>query len=342
VDELISPREAVARVAGDVQVVTRPLYYYTGVGSSQVAATDGASGGERVPLPDQRVVLRRPTVDDDKFVALGVVSGKWHPASYVDLAEALDELGQKYRVETAGVLNKGGLCFLSLRAPDWSTAGGDEMRSYFIVNLSLTPGKAHKVMHAPVRVVCWNTNTMAEGQASFNLSIPHSADAKQRIGLAGNLVARFAEMQTRTKELFNAFERFKVTGDDVDLIWAAAWPEPPLPSRLKLLKETLTAEQSAMFSASLDPQALAQITQDQQAYERRQERRTALISEAGRRFDQFEPTAQRRTLWAAYNTVTEMADWRQGRAADQGSLWGERAREKARAFAAATDLAGLN
>jgi hypothetical protein len=52
----------------------------------------------------------------------------------------------------------------------------------------------------------------------------------------------------------------------------------------------------------------------------------------------FDPANLRGTVWAAYNAVTEVSDWREGRNADESALFGSRAQEKSRAFNAAYAL----
>jgi hypothetical protein len=64
----------------------------------------------------------------------------------------------------------------------------------------------------------------------------------------------------------------------------------------------------------------------------------ALREAAKERFEAFDPPRLRGTVWAAYNAVTEVADWREGRNADESALFGGRAKEKSRAYAAAMEL----
>jgi hypothetical protein len=342
-EELLAS-EAVGRVAGDVQVVSEPLFYK----AREVSPSTLCSAGK------YHAIVRLGTQDADEEV-LGVTSENWHPHSYVELAESLDELSRKYKVETAGLLQKGGLCFLALRGEDWDV-GGEEMRTYFTVNLSLTPGKAHQVFHSPIRVVCWNTNTMAKGNASINFQVPHAADAKQRLGIAGNLVARFREMQADTERIFRIFQETPLpkTGEQIlyrnagmdasglDRILEAAYPEPQVPPTLRMLRDNLSDEQAAVFQSQLAPMDLRKLTQDQEKLEKDQRRIKEIRQATLERYDSFEPAQYRGTVWAAYNAVTEVSDWRQGRSAAEGSMWGSRAREKARAFTAAMELTGLN
>jgi hypothetical protein len=321
-EKQITASEAVAQVAGDVDVQTFPINF---------TMPDGTV----TPVKDQVVVVRMPTKDAPTPETFGVVGKKWHPTSYVEMARALDELSGKYQVETAGLLKDGALCFLGLKGGEWDVLG-DPMESYFIVNLSLKPGEGHKVFHTPVRVVCWNTNTAAMESSTISISIQHNADAKQRLGLATNLVARFGEAMQETKETCEAFAKHQVTVEEAQRIINSAFLEPKLPKNIQTIRNALGGdEQVEMFKGKLDPKSLKIITDAEERFEKLMERSVQLRSTAQERFRAFEPTRLAGTAWAAYNAVTEVADWREGRGAALGSLMGGRAREKSRGFAEA-------
>src|SRR5690606_7341557 len=102
-NELILPSEAASRVAGDVVVEKKDLLWWDQA-ADVYHRLDGVQG-----------VLRMPTADIPEAEFLGVVSGQWHPESYVELAKALDGINPEiYKVETAGVLEGGKRCFISL------------------------------------------------------------------------------------------------------------------------------------------------------------------------------------------------------------------------------------
>jgi hypothetical protein len=322
-DESITPREAMVEVAGDLEFTRSPLFY---------TVDDREYRAE-----NKTAIIRKPTMDDPKPLLLGITSEAWVASSYPELAAALDGLGSAYKVETAGVLEDGGLAFLCLRAEDWAVRG-DAMRSYFAANFSLTPGVGHKVFHSPVRVVCWNTNTMAEGQATINLSIPHSADAMQRIKLASRLVSQFHEMKDKAKGIFEAFADKQITSKDVDSILFAAFQLPQLPPTLRLLKQQLNETEAEVFKRALTPDLLIGLAKAQVEAWRRIDSVMELRTVARERFEAFDPPNLRGTVWAAYNAVTEVADWREGRGADESALFGGRAKEKSRAYMAAMEL----
>jgi len=57
-------------------------------------------------------------------------------------------------------------------------------------------------------------------------------------------------------------------------------------------------------------------------------------------FEAFDPAHLRGSVWAAYNAVTEVSDWRESFGSDVGAsvLFGNRAKEKQRAYAHALAL----
>lgn len=324
-DEQLSAEEAVKRVAGDVHVETLPLWF-------------SMPDGTEYEIDNQVVVVRMPTDDSPDPVPFGVVGRSWKADPYPVLARGLNKLSETYRVETAGLLRNGSVCFLSFKGERWDVKG-DEMESYFTANLSLKPGEGHRIFHSPIRVVCWNTNTMALNTSTIALRIKHGMDAKQQIGLAGDLVVRFHEAQAKTKELCEAFASREVSIEEAKQIIDAAYPEPKLPRILAQFQQACgSPEAYEVWRSQCDPQTLTSVQQAEQRFEALLQRSTNLRETAVARYVGFDPNRLANTVWAAYNAVTEVSDWREGRGAEESTLWGARAAEKGRAFQAAVKL----
>lgn len=320
--ETITASQAMVEVAGDVVVVKAPMAY----------ELDG-----KVTRSDHFAIVRKPLPESPECKVLGVTNEAWVAASYSQLAAGLDELSKTYHVESAGLLKDGGLAFLCFRAEDYSVRG-DEMRTYFAANFSLTPGKGHNVLHSPVRVVCWNTNTMAFEQATINLSIPHTSDAMQKIQLAGKLATQFKATQNKAQAIFESFADLHISQAEAQLIFAAAFPEPAMPSKVRLLKNALSETEAETFKRALTADLLIGIQKAEESWAAESAMVERLRKTAFERFDVFDPANLRGTGWAAYNAVTEVSDWREGRGADASALMGSRAQEKSRAFAATLAL----
>jgi hypothetical protein len=338
-DTVISSSEAVQRVAGDIRVEALPVAFQ--IPESWELEENGLTRGWNT-MEKHRAIVMAPTEDQPHAEFFGLTSDNWEALSYVDLAKGLDELSRTYKVETAGVLKGGSICFISLRGDRWEVKG-DEITSYFVGNLSLKPGKAHAILHTPVRTVCWNTLTMAEERASINLAIAHNGDAARMIALAGDLIARFKECQERSKEAFDRFAEVNVTDEQVREVIEAAYPEPSMPKKLQLIHGNLTDEQATLFRGTLTPEALTDIVNLEEQYQSARERIERIRATTFERFEAFECADEscHGTVWAAYNACTEVSDWRQGRYADESTVWGSRAKEKSRAFLKCMEICGM-
>jgi len=325
-DADVTATEAMAKVAGDVDVDSRELYYQNESGAWTRAAKHVA-------------IVRGPLKDDPKDKVFGVTSEGWVHASYKQLAAPLDAVSEKYKVETAALLKDGGLAFICFRAPDWAVKG-DEMRSYLTANFSLTPGTGHRLFTSNIRTVCWNTNTMGQSYSRINLAVPHTADALQKIELTAALVTEFEATQHKAKEVCEAFADRHVSREEAQAIFEAAFPKPNVPAKLRLFKDRLsdTEFESMKRGGILTPDLLMGLETAQEKYDKDCETAEALQRCAYEQFEAFEPSRLGGTAWAAYNACTEVSDWREGRNAASSALFGSRAQEKSRAFAAAATL----
>lgn len=320
--EIISPSEAAMRVAGDLDIKALPVYTNLGTVSHGVSE-----------IPGQVVITRMPTHDDPSPEYLGFAKRGWIPESYVDLAKPLDHIDQSvYKLETAGVLEGGKRFFLSLRGEDWDVLG-DGMRTYFLVQLSMEPGVGHRIRHTPVRVVCWNTEQMAVSQSNITLSIGHNQDAKRSLALCSSLLVRFRQCQEETKTLFEELAKAPATNEQVERILDAAYPNPPMPSKLRLVRTVMGSDEgSQKFQQTLDAGAMAMLTDAQEQWDKGVSRATRLREAGLKQYRSFEPSRLGGTLWAAYNAVTELSDWRQGKGSEVSATFGPRSQEKERAF----------
>lgn len=322
----VSASEAVRKVTKGVEIVSRPVY-------AMIDEQDGI----KLNLA-QKAIIRKPTDDDPQYRVFGVVGADWSQIDYVSLAERLDPLSREYKVETAGLLKEGGLCFLSLRGPDFDVSG-DQMNDYYIVNLSNLPGVSHRAFSSKVRVVCNNTNTMAISQASIDLAIPHTANAEARLAFATELIAKFRTVTAKSKEIFERFASVQITEANLHLLLEAAWPEPSMPNEVKMLHNAAgTADENLVRAAFGDRIDTVMKLKDNW---HRDVRRAHAIRKVGvERFEAFDPARLRGSVWAAYNAVTEVSDWRESFGSDVGVsiLFGNRAKEKQRAYAHAMEL----
>lgn len=319
----ITASEAMEKVAGDIEVISTPLFTYL----------DG-----QYHKTDNNAIVRKPTQDDPQHRVFGVVTDKWNQVDYVGLARRLDGVTSDYRVETAGILKNGSLAFLSFRGPDFDVRN-DQMNDNYIVNLSNTPGIAHRAFAAKTRVVCYNTNTEALRTASINLSIPHSDDQEARLAFTMDLVAKFRTMTATSKATFERFADVQITEENLHLLFEAAYPDPTMPADVRLYKGT-----ESVLDANVIREAMGtnfeKMLKVEKNWQRGCERAKALRSCAVERFEAFDPSHLKGTVWAAYNAVTEVSDWRESYGKEIGAsiLFGNRAKEKEAAYTHSLEL----
>jgi len=165
-------------------------------------------------------------VRDDTNAILGVCSPEgWHPFQNTEIMgfyKKFCEAGQM-QMETAGSLRDGrDIWALAKYSDGFTLPGGDEVRGYCLVSNSHKPGKAFKILNTPVRVVCWNTLSMALQSATalggmfrlahrVQLTTSIFKEAEKALGLATEQLEGFqqqTEFLASTQIKPEQFERF--------------------------------------------------------------------------------------------------------------------------------------
>jgi len=284
-----SAEEAIQAAGLDWQVEKRPLY------------TPRRSKNDLAEVPGFHAVVRR-----DKKRVLGVVGRTWQPLQNREAFRFFDPFieAEVADYHTAGSLKDGQVIWVlaKLRADPMTVVKGDDVQKYLLLSNSHDGKSAVTVKFSPIRVVCWNTLSMAESDdASPFLRIRHAGNLKQTM-------RRVQEAVDVTNKTFAAtLEQYR---------WLASRQVGNIHRFvLDVLQVPDDAEQP--------PRALDNIVQ---------------LFEAGR--GQENPRV-RGTWWASYNAVTEFVDHQRGRDGTRlAAAWfGEGRRIKQRALAAATELA---
>jgi hypothetical protein len=291
---------------------------------------------------DRVAIVRKPIADDNMPRQFGVASSSWNLESYAACAKVFDKLSETYPVETAGLIKHGAICFVSFKAEEWDVMG-DKVVSYLVLAISMVPGVSHHVLHTPVRVVCNNTLNMAMGSANLNIKIPHEADSLQQLALSADIIEKFHTAKDRTKAIFEGMARRALRVDEAQKIIDSAYPMPVMPAQLKIIHQQFqTEEERIVYKKTLDPERMAQVALAEKRFEQLIAKTVQVREFAMERYAKFDREDLRGTAWAAYNAVTEVSDWREGRNADESLMFGSRAKEKERAFEMATALVDEN
>jgi len=162
------------------RVESQPLYY------------ESTRGDDIKPIPDKKALVRN---DTDK--CLGVVTSKYEEIQNDSLMSFVYTLMKEggAKLETAGSLKGGAIVWALADLEDYTIEIGgveDELtKTYLLATTSHDGSSACRIMTTKVRVVCFNTLSMALGSANNVYSIRHIGhvdsrvrEARESLGLA--------------------------------------------------------------------------------------------------------------------------------------------------------------
>jgi len=288
------------------------------VGLRNLRLTDGTA-------IDQKAIVRGKTKDDPHRRVFNVVSSKYHLLAPQDFCDIWDnKVGRP--VETLGVLGQGENIFITTKMPGMDIHG-DEIENYLVAVSPMNGTQSAKVMVAPIRVVCQNTLSAAEGSCTEVYRIIHDRHIKANIAAWMTDVYGRSEQKLETlKEAFDALANFNVTKRQVTQVLQACYPMPDAPQRSVSTEMTEKRQRYHTFEM-----------------ERVNKRRNAvheLLEGDGTALDN---KACKGTGWGLYNGIVEVEDYRNSRgedgAADRSVLFGTRAKVKATAYNSLLKLA---
>lgn len=327
--EPLSASEATRRAGANITYERRPAFVY-------------GANGEPIAVPDTYGIGReglteRPgeelTEAQKNESVLGTCSKTFELIGNMELAAMLDPLTERYPVESVGVLGDGERIFYCLRAPESSDVNGDEIRNYFTVLGTKTPGHRARIFYSPVRVVCYNTLIRGIREASINFEVRHTKGARDEMQFYSALVTQMAREQEETLWTFRRMAATPIAPEATRSFVEGVFALPKEPARSKELDrhdfDRLIAQGVAGAQAKYDNAKSAREAWEKSCERVKEYRKTAL--ELIARNNDLD-SRHAGTVWAVYNGCTEVSDWRPGRNAAESTLFGARAEEKALAY----------
>ncbi|MER0477007.1 DUF932 domain-containing protein [Streptomyces sp. Edi2] len=203
-----------------------------------VSATEiTADGTTRVEMPGQFATVRtNPKTGGTEY--LGSVGSVYEPVQNEEHCEMLnllvDESGAHF--ETAGSLHGGKNVFVTMKLPMGVQIGGFDRHDLYIAGLNSHDGKsAFRVLATPTRVVCANTQAMAERDAQASYSIRHTKSAKGKIAEARKaLDIMFAYVESFEREAEKLINESMTLGE-FEKVCEQIWPmDEPNPGKRKI------------------------------------------------------------------------------------------------------------
>lgn len=318
--EPIPPVEAVAKAGLDYSVETFPLV--------------STAYGQKIEIPGKKVIVRGPTSDDPESRVFGVVGEDYEVLQNLELANMLTPLSEDWPLETMGALGFGEKVFMTLDAGN-DDVQGEAVRKFLLLTDDKSGGGAIKVAFTPVRVVCTNTLTLGLAQATFTANINHTQGAKSETEFRLQLMAQAKKAEAASMDVLRQMAITSVVEEQVQQIVAAAYPYPTKPKKVALFQELNDKSLSDIELPENELEKLMKTTEVYDYYRTRiDDFRAGAITLHEKFNDEFPDVAN--TAWSIYNAVVECSDFRRGgKNINESVIFGDRAREKKRAFQAA-------
>jgi hypothetical protein len=298
-------REAVKKVA-DFDVVTRPLIVDMGSGTPKRYFNTGRLG----------IVAE----ENDGRTLWGDVTEKYALFGPQDFASVWDEQIAE-PVGHATVIERRLVISTALTQFD---IGNDTVENYFVAVNPMDGLHAASIMLTPIKAVCINTLILSQRLATMRFKVVHDEFARERMASWLRHAWEDAEERiTGIEKTFRAMAKAKVERRAVERVLEKAFPDPNRP-------------------ATTAPPEIMKDRNERWEYLKDRQRgfRTAAFSLFQGEGTGFEDKAMKGTAWGLYNAIAEFADFRQAKDEEDldgitdSLLFGERSKEKARAFTA--------
>jgi len=259
-DHFQTSREILTNALLDWEVEQNPVYF---------SWVDENHLVHQVQIPDQVANVR---ADNKNF--LGIVSKRYKVVNNWEAFDFVDCLHQDgiMKYESAGSLKGGKVVWMLAKMPqEFEVVAGDKLEQYILFTTAHDGTRAVRVLPTSVRVVCWNTLSLATANESKGLSIRHKGNIKDKLDDARKVIMN-------VQQKFDGFHQTarKMTEVSFDM------------DRMKILVELLIPKENGKNDT------------------RRVKARRSILN-AFKSHRQNLP-GMRDTAWAAFNAVTEHVD----------------------------------
>ena len=229
-----------------------------------------------IEVPDFYTTVRTNPINGE-VQSLGVVGAQYTPVQNEEHADMLTNLAHATGAvfETAGALRGGREVFLSMKVPAHLKVGGVDPVSLYIAALNSHDGRsAFRFIVTPVRIVCANTQWVAEARSKSRYSMRHTRSIGGR--------------------LEDAREALELTVEDFTEFGAEAE---------RMIQETITNAEFDRIAARI---LLGSRADNREDWTTREARKVNDVRNLFR--DSSTNTEIRGTRWAGYQAFTEYLD----------------------------------
>ena len=203
--------EAIKHAGLDYTVEKRKLFTYDNENQNSDPDVD-------IIIPEIEVPNFYATLRTDTEQVLGVVGKDYEVVQNIDAFAFFDAIvaGEGIMYETAGALGKGERIFITAKLPDYIKVGNDDLiEKYLFLTTSHDGYGSITAAFTPIRIVCNNTLNAALRNHSNSIKIRHTANAKERLEQAHQLMGISNNLSTELETIFNNWTKVRITDAEV-------------------------------------------------------------------------------------------------------------------------------
>lgn len=189
---------------------------------------------------DYFYTVRLDLPEGDPRRILGVVGDRYTVIQNGELCDSAEVLAGEggFVVESAGTLANGKLAWLLGKLPGKLDVKGDQIAKYLLLANSHDGSATLKIGFTPIRVVCWNTLSLAlsksagrgpDGKTSKDafVSIRHTAAAADRVQAARYTLGLADKQFGAVQQSFGKLAESKLAPEVASAIIKSIFPDPP-------------------------------------------------------------------------------------------------------------------
>ena len=288
-------------------------------------------------------MMREPLPEDDQYRFFGAVTEEYKPLQNRDLARLLQPVNDVYPVETVGVIEEGRTAFFCFDAGEYEI-NDEKNKHYLFASTGHNGSKGVNLGLSKVCIVCSNTHMMALNSSAVSFKIAHKGDVEEATSNAVTMLTGLDRVLDADIKRDTVLGATKVSQDEAVGLIRGAYPDPRPPRGVKKVG-------SAIASESMTKDQVKRLLTEQggvgrlaETWERQKERVQLLRDTTVQMYDAYETgrPSIHGTALGVWNSVTEIANFREGQNADRSIMFGGvRAKTMDLAYDNITKFAGV-
>lgn len=321
-----SMTEAFQDLGLDFEITTAPMFTHI--------------NGKSIAVKERRAIIHSGTEE-----VFGTTGTGYSPIQNMEIAQLLNPLLQKWELTAVANGENGRNLFVVFKG-DLVEINGEPLQDYFWVVDSKDGKRAIRFQFSPNRLYCTNQLVTGFRSASFSANVHHNEGVGAEASFTVNVFQMLEVARKEVHQTFEAMGKTILTPDQIEAFIRTTIPDPVVPSRVQTLHALAAAKQSAgeniddAIKELLPSGQMRLLDQSQVLYDLAVESTPIIRGDLAQLITRFndEHPALANTAWAGYQAAAEYWDFSgrdKGDASQRSLLFGDRAKHKEIAFAAA-------